>query len=336
MGGPWVTPQTERLIISIWMSLSKEGKKHTAEEVLTASEAYIKANNRKDIFLPKLRKFQTIIKDAKTQYEHFSPDDKIMQKPWSMATLDEYPLPPESLPAVMRAWRYALITGEIFTIRQAKWASRIYEFQPDVTKLWLSSYEYAKREEAAILSKQPFNSFNDDIRQVFSTLEVVTIWKTIHGDEPFPDPFTTSIPYADDGSIMHEVLHPVDYYNSLYNNTVSNDRDKELHSLLAKLPSFDSIGLVSNELRIVYLIWVTHIKQKPEWQSITAEQASDVILELRQWAVKQQSVKYDLEEQGKDRVAARIKDNQVFIEDLPIPNEVLNLLSQYENKEVPK
>jgi len=332
MGGPRVPPKTERLIISIWMSLSKESKKPTASEVLTAAEAYTKAHNLKDIFLPKIRKCQDIIRDAKRQYEYFSPAEKILQKPWSMATLDEYQLSPESLPSVARVWRYTLITGEQFTIRQAKWVSRLYDFQPDVTLLWLTAYEYAKREEASLLSNCSLDTFNDDLRLVFTTLEVVTIWKTVYGDQHFPDPFTTTIPRADDGGIMHEVLHPVDYYNALYNNTVSNNRDRELHYLLAKMPSFDSLGLVSNELRVVYLIWITHIKQRPEWQSISSKDAADVVLKLREWALKQQSIKFDLQEQGKDRIAARIKDNQVFIEELPTPDKVLNLLSKYATK----
>lgn len=332
MGGPRVTPRTEKLIISIWMSLRKDGKEPIAQQVLDASDAYIKSNNRKDIFLPSLRKIQDILKEARKQYDDFSPEEKILQKPWSMATLDEYPLPPESLKAVMMVWRYALVTGEQFTIRQAKWVSRVYDFMPDVTKLWLISYEYAKKEEAAILSKRSFDTFNDDIRLVFTPLEVFSIWKTIYGDEPFPDPFTTSIPFANDGGIMHEVLHPVDYYNSLYNNAISNDRDKELHFLIAKLQSFDSLNLISNEMRIVYLIWVTHIKQKPEWENISAQEAANVIEKLREWALEQQSIKYDLGEKGNDRVTARIKDNKVFIEELPAPDNVLNLLSEYSNK----
>lgn len=333
MGGPRVMPKAERLIVSLWMSLRKEIGEPTAKQVLAAAEAYIKANNRRDILLPKIRKVGLIIKAAREQSRGLSPEEALMQKPWSMATLDEYPLPPETLPAVANAWRYAFITGEIFTIRQAKWASRIFPFQQDITKLWLSSYEYAKKEEASILSQRPFDTFNDDLRQLFSTIEVVTIWKTIHGDRPFPDPFSTSIPYANDGGIMHEVLHPVDYYNALYNSTVTNDRDKELHKLIAELPSFDSLGLISNELRIVYLIWVTHIKNMQEWQKISAQEGAEVVKKLREWALKQQAIKYGLEEESKDRIAARIKDNQVFIEDLPMPDEVLNLLSEYSNKE---
>ena len=256
-----------------------------------------------------------------------------------METLDRYPLPPESLPAVMYVWRYTVMTGEKFTIRQAKWVSRLcpFRFDPripdDATILWLMAYEYAKKEEAALVSKRHFDTFPDDLRLAFSTIEVVTIWKTMYGDKPFSDPFTTSMPRSDDGSILHEVLHPLDYYNALYNNTISNDRDKELHFLLAKMPSLQSLGLVSLEIWVTYLIWVTHIKQRPEWPKISAKQASQVIQELRQWAVELQSVKHDQIKHPQKKVALTINDNKVFIDaQFPVPEQALNLLSHYAEK----
>jgi len=334
MGGPRVTPKTEKLIVDMWITLSEEGREPTSYQVLTAAESYIKRYDRRDIFLPKIRKVQNIIRDAKKQSEGFPPEENILQKPWSMATLNEYPLPTESLKAVASVWRYALITGENFTIRQAKWVSRLYDFQDDVLKLWLISYEYSKKEEAFLLSNHPFDTFNDDLRLVFSTYEVLSIWKTIYEDNPIPDPFSTKIPYADDGGVMHEVLHPVDYYNALYSGTITNDRDKELHYLIAKLPSFDSLKLISNELRIVYLIWISRIKQLPEWQSITAEEAADVVLKLREWAVEVQNKKFELLEKGEGIEAAIFVDNKVTIEPgVPTPDNILELLRKYAGKE---
>ena len=64
MGGPRVTPETEKLIIDIWRNLRKPGFEPTAKQVLAASEAHVKAKDLKYILLPKLRKVQNIIKDA--------------------------------------------------------------------------------------------------------------------------------------------------------------------------------------------------------------------------------------------------------------------------------
>jgi len=337
LGGPKTTPKTEKFIVRIWMNLKSDGGNPSANEVLAAAEAYIKANNIKDIFPPKIRKVQQILRQHLKNEKELPSEQIIMKQPWSMATLKDYPLPAESIPAVMRVWRYAIVTGETLTIRQAKWVSRLYGFRndlriPDEARLlWLSAYEYAKKEEASLVSKRQIDTLNDDIRFIFTPLEALTIWKTIYGNEPFADPFITSLPYADDGGVMEEVLHPVDYYNALYNNAVSNDRDKELHSLIAKQPSWDS-ELISLEMMVLYLIWITHIKRRPEWPSISADQALNVILKLREWVKKQEATKYNLEQAGQTRNIGKIKDNKVFIEGLPLPQEVLNLLSQYSVK----
>ncbi|BAQ34753.1 MULTISPECIES: hypothetical protein [Dehalococcoides] len=331
MGGPRLQPIAEEILIKIWMNLCKQGPEPSAKEVLASTERFLKDQGRNDIFLPKLRKVQNILSEARAKNEGLPPHEKQYQKPWNMATLNEYPIPSETLQAVAMTWRFALINGEPFTIRQAKWASRltVFKFVSDATKLLLLSYEYAKREEASLISSTTFDSFNSDLRLVFSGVEYATIWKQLHGDKPFPDPFFTSIPYADDGGVMHEALHPVEYYNALYNGTLKNERDLELHAMVAKMPSFDTLGLFSNEIRVLYLMWLNFIKQKPEWQRITAEQAADVIRKLKDWSVEVQSFKYDPKHPPQVQGFV-VEENEVKISpDLPSPNKVLDLLAEY-------
>jgi hypothetical protein len=323
----------------LWITSSKEGKELSAKGVLQAAQRYIDITKRDDprydMSLPSLRKTQEILSEARTKYKDLPPHEAQYQKPWSLATLDNYPLPPESLNAVVHVWRYALMNGETLTIRQAKWISRVYKFQKDVTKLWIMSYEYAKREEVFKISNQPFfSTLNDDLRIAFSTIEVLTIWKTTYGEKPFPDPFSISIPKANDGGVMNEVLHPVDYYLALYNGTVVNQRDKELHALLSKQPSLEHLGLFSNELRVIYLIWVSHIKKLPDWQKVNAKQALNVIKKLRQWALKTQEYKYSKETHEELKDIARITENKIVISSkLPIPEEALKALTDYALKE---
>lgn len=55
------------------------------------------------------------------------PEDK----PWSMATLDKHPIPPEAIPAVLACWKRRVQSGAILTIREAKWVSRLYALMVD-------------------------------------------------------------------------------------------------------------------------------------------------------------------------------------------------------------
>jgi hypothetical protein len=345
MGGARVTDKTEKFIIRTWTSLvSNTSGKPTAKEVLNVAEAYIAKNNIKDIFLPKLRKVQQILAELQQNRTELPAEQKLMQEPWSMATLQEYPLPPESLNSVVYVWRYTLITGELFTIRQAKWVSRLYTFALDPNLdprvpdqaliLWLIAYDYAKKEEASLVSKKKFDTFHDDIRLAFTTLQATTIFKTIYGDKPFKDPFRIALPYSHDNEIMHEVIHPLDYYNAIHNGTVTNERDKELFYLIAKMPSLTSLGLISVEIWTSYLIWLTHIKKMSEWSKLSAVKASEVIIELRKWAIELQRIKFDQENPKRPTVASRSENGYTHIdEQFPTPKNALVLLSKYAAKE---
>jgi hypothetical protein len=55
------------------------------------------------------------------------------EKSWSISSLDDYPIPPQSLPAVLKAYRQHKEKGIEFTIRQAKWESRLSATDYSVT-----------------------------------------------------------------------------------------------------------------------------------------------------------------------------------------------------------
>jgi len=50
------------------------------------------------------------------------PEDE----PWSMATMDKYPIPPQAIPAVLACWKRCVQNDTALTIREAKWVSRLY------------------------------------------------------------------------------------------------------------------------------------------------------------------------------------------------------------------
>ena len=343
MGGTRVTEEDEKFIRQVWLTLKTPGKpRPSAKRVLAIAELYMDRNRNKikNIHLPKIRKVQQILAQAEGNEKKLPKAQKLMEGPWSMATLVKYPLPAESLPAVMYVRRYTFVTGEKLTIRQARWVSRLWGFRfdaripDDALELWLRAYDYAKKEEATLLSPEPIDTFHDDLSTVSTPFQIATIWKTLYGDKPFSDPFTTSIPHSDDGSIMHEVIHPLENYNALYNGTVSNDRDEELHRLLSKAPSLQVVGLKSLEFWIVYLIWVTYLKQKPEWAKLSASEALEVISKLRQWTLQLQNVRYD-PDKAKPTIAATKTDETHWsvAPDLPKPSEALSLLEEYAKEE---
>jgi hypothetical protein len=59
-----------------------------------------------------------------------------LDKPWSTATLDKYPIPAEALPTILKLWVWiAENVGDKFTIREALWASRLYTVIGNIVEL---------------------------------------------------------------------------------------------------------------------------------------------------------------------------------------------------------
>jgi hypothetical protein len=90
----------------------------------------------------------------------------IDDKPWSMATLDENPIPPEAIPAVLEVWKFRVARDEVFTIREAKWVARLSAKVKDKDKYprKLSKYasQYARLELIYQLIGRPFDSTRID------------------------------------------------------------------------------------------------------------------------------------------------------------------------------
>jgi hypothetical protein len=84
--------------------------------------------------------------------------DGPQEQPWGTSTLDQYPIPPESLLAVLRVWKSCIEKGVNFTIREAKWVSRLYAIQQDIEKLYFIATRHARVELMFEIMNRPFNS----------------------------------------------------------------------------------------------------------------------------------------------------------------------------------
>jgi len=327
MGAPKTPEKTRLFIIDIYNSLYKAlGKKPSAPKVLEVAQKSIEKNNRKDIFLPKIRKTEQIIRDI-TPAESLSSEERSQQIDWKMTS--DYPLHPASMPAVIRVWTYSCHADEKFTVRQAKWVSRLCGALPETVSLWTGSYIYAKKEELFLMSKIPYDSFYDDLSVFMDTLELQTFLETHGNMKSIQDDFVMAYPTNYHDMIVEENLHPIDYYNSLINGTVSNIRDQELIDLAAKLPSLLELKL-SPQAYLLYVSWFTFIRKNQGWSEINAEQAIDIIQALRSWIVKEEPI---LNADSKARTFYSDLQSKplivTFNQELPKPEKALRLLSEY-------
>jgi hypothetical protein len=289
MGGVWVTPQVKNLIINMWLHLKeKSGKEPSAKDVLAACKKYLASQGDRNTTLPKLRKTQEIISEARKSTGDLSRAESALDEAWTVSSMARVSLPSESIPSVIQVWRYAVMTGEPFTVRQAKWVSRLHHFISDTTLLWYWTRIYSRRELLAALSGEPINTNAPDLSIFFSEWEGGTLKATDYRQgEHFDIGFDLKVVRTDDGEIIEEFLHGITDIYSIDYSDENTLRDEELADLIEELPSLASIGM-KPEARMVYLRWFNYLIKAPGWAELSAQEAYGLIKDLRYWVMSEQ------------------------------------------------
>lgn len=119
--GPIITTAIEQLIIKTHLEKPAWRAKEIREEV----NAQLRKNDPSiSPGWPSLSTVQKVLARIHKKERESPPDPE--DAPWSVSDLTQYPIPPEVLPAVLRAWADALEMGTPLTIRQVRWAARLY------------------------------------------------------------------------------------------------------------------------------------------------------------------------------------------------------------------
>jgi hypothetical protein len=121
-----------------------------------------KFNEQLNLKWPGLSEVEHLMTEYRRKYQKNIQigTEMVIDDPWSMATLDTYPIPPEALPAVLEAWKLSVEKNLNFTIRDAKWVSRLSAtvFRNHIELLSEMAGLYALNELIASLTGYPFNS----------------------------------------------------------------------------------------------------------------------------------------------------------------------------------
>ena len=147
--GPPVTDEVKAIIASVY----HKHRKWKAPVVQNEVSCILRKDNPKlPPSWPSLSSVQKILAEVRKVKDN--PQDK----PWSTATLDSYSIPPEAVPSVLKVWKFQIEKGDTFTIREAKWASRLSRLLEDIEKLSYKASQYARTELMFELIGHPFDS----------------------------------------------------------------------------------------------------------------------------------------------------------------------------------
>ena len=118
--GAIITDEVEVLIASI----HKKHPKWKAPEVRNTVGSMLHASNSKiSPDWPSLSTVQKVM--ARLRKKEKEPTTDPEEKQFCLATLNQYPIPPETLATVLAVWKSTIELDGEFTIRQAKWVSRL-------------------------------------------------------------------------------------------------------------------------------------------------------------------------------------------------------------------
>lgn len=155
--GPIVTTEVEAFIASVYQKHLKWKAKEVHNEV---SHILHKQDSKLPHGWPSLSTVQKVLATVRKNMKETPVDPQ--DNPWSMGTLDQYPIPPEAIPVVLRVWKFRFENNASFMIRDAKWVARLSGVIADTQKLSSEVENYALRERMCELIKRPFNSFLED------------------------------------------------------------------------------------------------------------------------------------------------------------------------------
>ena len=151
--GPIVTKEVEARIASVY----QKHPKWKAPQVRSEVNFLLRKNNPElQYSWPSLSTVQKVLATVRRRMKELpvAPQDK----PWSIATLDQYPILPEALPTVLKVWKSRIEKGEGFTIREAKWMARLSRLITDIETLSAKTSQYARTELIYELIGQSFDS----------------------------------------------------------------------------------------------------------------------------------------------------------------------------------
>ena len=158
--GPIVTTEVEFIIASVYQKHPKWKATEVRNEV---SHILQKSNPKLPSDWPGLSTVQKVLAIVR------KPQIDPQNKPWSMGTLNEYPIPPDAIPSVLKVWKHwddmvrevgldKLAFDPTLTIRGAKWAGRLAHVIDDIGVLAVWALQYASVEQMLQYLGKPFDS----------------------------------------------------------------------------------------------------------------------------------------------------------------------------------
>ncbi len=180
--------------------------------------------------------------------------------PWSLGASASYDIPAEASSDLLKIWKWSVMAGRNFTIREAKWAARLRSIVRFENLLFFASM-YAIQERMCKDNKK-FNTSNLDAWLIFERSEV-WIYHLLVISGKFAGIFG--------GDKLEE------FYGNAWLDWIG-DPGKSIEGILNISPKH--IQTLSKEADMVYAFWLRLLSRGPRWDGLTDEAKNSIAQRL--------------------------------------------------------
>jgi len=314
-----VKEEGKDIIRKVWYDLKQRGANTSYRSVYRVARSIQEVDPKlANIRLPGERITSDIVSELNKRHGELPKGQREQDEAWSLGSLDRKDLPQipvQSLPAIKKVWEICILADIPFTVRLAKWVSRLDAWTPGQNpfKLYREASKYSIDEFFYAVIGKPFNTFNNDLFHFeFSKMDTFVMQlleatgrlpksdiddKTLReaGEErsQYLSPWLFALSPLD----LVETVHlPTEVYFDLHRkrpSMIEESRKELLEEFGEELKEF------SQNAEMAYMIWLPYVAKGPKWNNMSTEERTDIVLLLYSWAASEpwdfECFKYPLE-----------------------------------------
>jgi len=287
--GPKITDAVTSLITKVYLqhpSWEAKEVQRVVHDELRSENAHVKLG------WPGLSSVQKELTRIRKGYSE--EVEKGLEVSWSLgiSARPEYGISPEATDDLLAVWKYCLVTGHLFTIREAKWVEHLRKAITDregrITKLLGLACQYALREQICEILKKTMDTrdldgdWSIDIgeRLIFQALGLIP---------RLSFPFLSEMRAVESQYAVMSLTFNVSMHTILY--TLPDTLPKPISDYIDDLKTIltNVVGLSEQQDRI-YSASLLYLSKGPLWKTLSKPEYLLILAQLKQWVTRDTSV----------------------------------------------
>jgi len=221
-------------------------------------------------------------------------EDKQLDSTWSIGTGATPDIPNDGLPNVIAVWKFCLATEKEFTVRHARWVSRLAGLVRDRRMLYYWAHQYVLLERVGLALGEPVGALDPDAALVMHPWEYATAcYLNLVSPSLIPGEFSvlSGKPWEEFDELCEEAIFEAE--TDALSEAV-REPGKGLFMGGEKIaPDMEDW---TTEARWVYVYWLRNIQKGPKWLKLSAHKKATLIAQLTEWisSRQQQALKWGM------------------------------------------